>query len=81
MKLFTCRWLPVHCEPKALIFLCHGYAMESTTSMKGQYLASANTDISIIKTTLILSSPSYELRHDLAENINRAWFDWNRVWN
>ncbi|CAA3021128.1 caffeoylshikimate esterase-like [Olea europaea subsp. europaea] len=35
MKLFTCRWLPVHCEPKALIFLCHGYAMESTTSMKG----------------------------------------------
>ncbi|XP_022869888.1 caffeoylshikimate esterase-like [Olea europaea var. sylvestris] len=35
MKLFTCRWLPVHSEPKALILLCHGYAMESTISMKG----------------------------------------------
>ncbi|KAL6980458.1 acylglycerol lipase [Sarracenia purpurea var. burkii] len=35
MKLFTCRWLPVNCEPKALIFLCHGYAMECSISMKG----------------------------------------------
>nr|GMD55871.1 caffeoylshikimate esterase-like [Ipomoea batatas] len=35
MKLFTCRWLPTTCEPKALIFLCHGYAMECSVSMKG----------------------------------------------
>ncbi|KAI8563796.1 hypothetical protein RHMOL_Rhmol03G0136900 [Rhododendron molle] len=35
MKFFTCRWLPANCELKALIFLCHGYAMESSISMKG----------------------------------------------
>ncbi|CAL5407192.1 unnamed protein product [Camellia sinensis] len=35
MKLFTCRWLPANHEPKALIFLCHGYAMECSISMKG----------------------------------------------
>ncbi|XP_031110124.1 caffeoylshikimate esterase-like [Ipomoea triloba] len=35
MKLFTCRWLPKNHEPKALIFLCHGYAMECSVSMKG----------------------------------------------
>jgi len=34
LKLFTCRWLPTHCEPKALIFVCHGYAMECSVSMK-----------------------------------------------
>ncbi|KAK6152290.1 hypothetical protein DH2020_014925 [Rehmannia glutinosa] len=29
VKLFTCRWSPANYdEPKALIFLCHGYAME-----------------------------------------------------
>ncbi|KAI8557090.1 hypothetical protein RHMOL_Rhmol05G0307600 [Rhododendron molle] len=35
MRFFTCRWLPANCKPKALIFLCHGYAMESSISMKG----------------------------------------------
>lgn len=35
MKLFTCRWLPANHEPKALIFLCHGYAMECSISMEG----------------------------------------------
>lgn len=35
MKLFTCSWIPKDCEPKALIFLCHGYAMECSISMKG----------------------------------------------
>ncbi|KAL3338927.1 hypothetical protein AABB24_027831 [Solanum stoloniferum] len=34
MKLFTCNWVPNDCEPKALIFLCHGYAMECSISMK-----------------------------------------------
>ncbi|KAL2487479.1 alpha/beta-Hydrolases superfamily protein [Abeliophyllum distichum] len=35
VKLFTCRWLPENSQPKALIFLCHGYALESSISMKG----------------------------------------------
>ncbi|CAO2816518.1 unnamed protein product [Amaranthus hypochondriacus] len=33
--LFTCRWLPENEDPKALVFLCHGYAMESSISMQG----------------------------------------------
>lgn len=35
LKLFTCRWLPEQQPSKALVFLCHGYAMESSISMKG----------------------------------------------
>ncbi|KAI7752686.1 hypothetical protein M8C21_029219, partial [Ambrosia artemisiifolia] len=35
MKLFTCQWIPIDCEPKALVFLNHGYAMECSVSMKG----------------------------------------------
>ncbi|XP_077247546.1 caffeoylshikimate esterase-like [Tasmannia lanceolata] len=35
MVLFTCRWLPANQNPKALIFLCHGYAMECSISMEG----------------------------------------------
>lgn len=35
LKLFTCRWVPANRAPKALIFLCHGYAMECSISMKG----------------------------------------------
>ncbi|GER33738.1 alpha/beta-Hydrolases superfamily protein [Striga asiatica] len=34
VKLFTCRWLPEKVEPRALIFLCHGYAMECSISMR-----------------------------------------------
>ncbi|MQM22894.1 hypothetical protein Taro_055953, partial [Colocasia esculenta] len=34
VKLFTYRWVP-NGEPLALIFLCHGYAMECSMSMKG----------------------------------------------
>lgn len=33
LKLFTCRWVPVDQEPKALIFICHGYAMECSITM------------------------------------------------
>ncbi|WZZ40208.1 hypothetical protein YC2023_036467 [Brassica napus] len=33
MKLFTCKWLPANQEPKALIFICHGYAMECSITM------------------------------------------------
>lgn len=35
LKLFTCQWVPANREPKALIFLCHGYAMECSISMRG----------------------------------------------
>ncbi|KAL2323655.1 hypothetical protein Fmac_028034 [Flemingia macrophylla] len=42
LQLFTCRWLPVS-SPKALVFLCHGYAMECSTFMRacGERLANA----------------------------------------
>lgn len=45
MKLFTCKWLPAnHQNPKALVFLCHGYAMDSSVSMRGtdNYLSHQN---------------------------------------
>ncbi|KAL6592822.1 hypothetical protein ACP70R_049274 [Stipagrostis hirtigluma subsp. patula] len=35
MKLFACQWIPSNNEPKALVFLCHGYAMECSISMRG----------------------------------------------
>ncbi|KAK7277749.1 hypothetical protein RJT34_22765 [Clitoria ternatea] len=34
LVLFTCRWLPVS-TPKAVVFLCHGYAMECGIFMRG----------------------------------------------
>ncbi|XP_057981085.1 caffeoylshikimate esterase-like [Malania oleifera] len=34
-ELFTCSWLPANGETKALVFLCHGYALESSTIMFG----------------------------------------------
>lgn len=37
MKLFTCQWLPGDDKPpkaKALIFICHGYGMECSITMK-----------------------------------------------
>ncbi|XP_022993725.1 caffeoylshikimate esterase-like [Cucurbita maxima] len=33
LKLFTCSWVPKTDEPKALVFLCHGYAMECSITM------------------------------------------------
>ncbi|XP_076937818.1 caffeoylshikimate esterase-like [Bidens hawaiensis] len=38
LLLFTCRWLPVDTEPRALVFLNHGYGMECSVSMKGAAL-------------------------------------------
>uniref|UniRef100_A0ACD5XQ49 Uncharacterized protein n=1 Tax=Avena sativa TaxID=4498 RepID=A0ACD5XQ49_AVESA len=35
VELFTCQWRPENHEPKALVFLCHGYAMECSISMRG----------------------------------------------
>uniref|UniRef100_A0A2P2JKM0 Caffeoylshikimate esterase n=1 Tax=Rhizophora mucronata TaxID=61149 RepID=A0A2P2JKM0_RHIMU len=34
LKLFTCKWIPINQEPKALVFICHGYAMECSITMK-----------------------------------------------
>jgi alpha-beta hydrolase superfamily lysophospholipase len=41
MKLFSCSWVPN--SPKALVFLCHGYAVECSVTMRGtgERLASA----------------------------------------
>lgn len=33
MRLFACQWLPANQSPKALIFMCHGYAMECSITM------------------------------------------------
>ncbi|KAL2620006.1 hypothetical protein R1flu_000211 [Riccia fluitans] len=43
MKLFTCHWLPHEKDIKAVIFLCHGYAMECSvyTRETGKRLARA----------------------------------------
>ncbi|WOL15032.1 caffeoylshikimate esterase [Canna indica] len=47
LKLFTCRWLPEKKEAKALIFLCHGYGMECSISMRdsGTRLAKAGYEV------------------------------------
>ncbi|CAM6027756.1 unnamed protein product [Sphagnum balticum] len=34
LTMFTCRWLPANQEIKALVFLCHGYAVETSIFMK-----------------------------------------------
>ncbi|CAA7389564.1 unnamed protein product [Spirodela intermedia] len=41
VKLFTCQWLPKNSDAKALIFLCHGYGMECSISMRGTGIALA----------------------------------------
>ena len=38
LKLFTCKWVPVNEEPKGLIFICHGYAMECSITMNSKYI-------------------------------------------
>ncbi|KAL9230537.1 hypothetical protein vseg_005875 [Gypsophila vaccaria] len=35
LRLFTCRWIPKNQGQKALVFLLHGYAMESSIAMQG----------------------------------------------
>ncbi|XP_010253357.1 PREDICTED: caffeoylshikimate esterase-like [Nelumbo nucifera] len=47
MKLFTCRWLPATREPTALIFMCHGYAMECSISMKDTGIRLANAGFAV----------------------------------
>lgn len=46
MKLFTCSWVP-NCEPRALIFLCHGYGMECSISMRGAATRLANAGFAV----------------------------------
>ncbi|XP_078429559.1 caffeoylshikimate esterase-like [Wolffia australiana] len=41
LKLFTCRWVPTNTNIKSLIFLCHGYGMECSVSMRGTGIALA----------------------------------------
>ncbi|CAF1852037.1 unnamed protein product [Brassica oleracea] len=38
MQLLTCKWFPVNQEPRALIFFCHGYAIDCSTTFKGIYI-------------------------------------------
>ncbi|ANM61727.1 alpha/beta-Hydrolases superfamily protein [Arabidopsis thaliana] len=47
MKLFTCVWKPVKQEPKALLFLCHGYAMESSITMNSAATRLANAGFAV----------------------------------
>ncbi|RXI09021.1 hypothetical protein DVH24_023165 [Malus domestica] len=47
MKLFTCRWLPKNTEPKALIFICHGYAMECSITMNSTAMRLAKASFAI----------------------------------
>ena len=61
--LFTCRWLPEKKDPKALIFLCHGYAMESSISMQGYLLSNF-----LIKFPLLL-------RYDIVLVINNTEYN------
>lgn len=41
VKLFTCQWSPVNEEPKALVFLLHGYTVECSLTMKGNAITLA----------------------------------------
>ncbi|KAL3689085.1 hypothetical protein R1sor_015394 [Riccia sorocarpa] len=43
VKQFVCSWLPASQEPRALVFMCHGYGMECSVFMRdnGERLARA----------------------------------------
>ncbi|KAK9913384.1 hypothetical protein M0R45_037202 [Rubus argutus] len=48
MKLFTCKWLPENNKPpKALIFICHGYAMECSITMNSTAIRLAKAGFAI----------------------------------
>ncbi|KAL5733343.1 hypothetical protein ACOSP7_032686 [Xanthoceras sorbifolium] len=47
MKLFTCKWLPVNQQPRALIFICHGYAMECSITMKSTAIQLVNAGFAV----------------------------------
>ncbi|KFK34770.1 hypothetical protein AALP_AA5G191400 [Arabis alpina] len=48
MELFTCSWEPENQqEPKALIFICHGYAMESSITMNSTAMRLVNAGFAV----------------------------------
>ncbi|XP_002534516.2 caffeoylshikimate esterase [Ricinus communis] len=47
LKLFTCQWIPLNQEPKALIFICHGYAMECSITMNSTANRLANQGFAV----------------------------------
>ncbi|XVF23778.1 hypothetical protein REPUB_Repub13aG0068400 [Reevesia pubescens] len=53
LKLFTCKWIPVNEEPKGLIFICHGYAMECSITMN-------STAIRLVKAGFAVYGIDYE---------------------
>ncbi|KAE8714816.1 Ribosomal L29 family protein [Hibiscus syriacus] len=53
LKLFTCKWVPVKEEPKGLIFICHGYAMECSITMN-------STAIRLVKAGFAVYGIDYE---------------------
>lgn len=53
LKLFTCQWLPENQDPKALIFLCHGYGMECSITMN-------STAVRLVKAGFAVYGIDYE---------------------
>ncbi|OMP02679.1 Alpha/beta hydrolase-1 [Corchorus olitorius] len=53
LKLFTCKWIPAKKDPKALIFICHGYAMECSITM-------SSTAIRLVKEGFAVYGIDYE---------------------
>ncbi|KAK4784330.1 hypothetical protein SAY86_018698 [Trapa natans] len=47
LKLFTCQWLPLDRDAKALIFICHGYAMECSITMKSTAIRLVNAGYAV----------------------------------
>ncbi|GKU91842.1 hypothetical protein SLEP1_g5656 [Rubroshorea leprosula] len=47
LKLFACKWVPLKREPKALIFICHGYAMECSITMESTALRLARAGFAV----------------------------------
>ncbi|KAK4769414.1 hypothetical protein SAY86_027564 [Trapa natans] len=47
LKLFTCRWIPKEKEAKALIFICHGYAMECSITMNSTAIRLASAGYAV----------------------------------
>ncbi|KFK36834.1 hypothetical protein AALP_AA4G177300 [Arabis alpina] len=62
MKLFTCVWKPDKQEPKAMLFLCHGYAVESSISMN-------STATRLAKAGFVVYGMDYE-GHGKSEGLN-----------
>ncbi|XP_024021537.1 caffeoylshikimate esterase isoform X1 [Morus notabilis] len=53
LQLFTCQWLPKNQDPKALIFIFHGYAMECSVTMK-------STAVRLVKAGFAIYGIDYE---------------------